>query len=262
MDTQKNLLDLFSQYFELILADTPERLEKCYRLRYEVYCKEALIPGFNAENYPDELEYDQYDKQSLHCLLMHKPTGHTAGTVRIILHTSEGQFKFPLEKATGLEIFPHALIGEVSRLIIAPEFRGRRGETGQPHGIAQELQELEDFTKKDGRRNPLTKWDGLDLRRSTPRRRFPHTVLGLVMGLVQMSFEHNLRYWYAGMELACARFLRSFGIDFAPISPIIDYYGPCKGYFCYIPAILEHVYRTDRQIWELLTKNGIFSQSS
>lgn len=259
MDTQKNLLDLFNQYFELILADTPERLEKCYRLRYEVYCKEALIPGFDAENYSDELEYDQYDKQSLHCLLMHKPTGRIAGTVRIILHDSEDHFKFPLEKATGLEIFPHTLIGEVSRLILAPEFRGRKGETGQPYGIAQEL---EYFTKKDGRRDSLAKWDGLDLRQSTPRRRFPHTILGLIMGLVQMSFEHNLRYWYAGMELACARFLRSFGIDFAPISSIIDYYGPCKGYFCYIPAILENVYRTDLQTWELLTKNGTFFQPS
>lgn len=258
MDTQSSLIDLFNEYFEVVRVDTPEKLQECCRLRYEVYCKEALIPGFDANDYPDGLERDQYDERSVHCLLVHNSTGRIAGTVRVILHDSKDQFKFPLEKVTGLEIFPHNRIGEVSRLILAPEFRGRKGESRQPQGIAQEP---EYSAPKNGRRDPQAKWNGPDLRKSIPRRRFPHTVLGLITGLVQMSVEHNLNYWYAGMEPACARLLRSFGINFAPISPIIDYYGPCKGYFCYIPEILENVYRTDQQIWGLLTQNGTFSQS-
>lgn len=256
MDTQNNLFDAFNQYFDLVLANTPESLKTCYRLRYDVYCKEAAIPGFNAENYPDGLEQDQYDERSLHCLLIHRPTERVAGTVRLVLHALDNHFTFPIEKATRLEVLPRHRIGEVSRLIVAPDFRMRKGETRQLQGVAPEL---EDSAHKNGRRDPHAKWNGPDLRNAVPRRRFPHPVLGLVMGLVQMSFEENLSYLYAGMEPACARFLRSFGIDFAPISPIIDFYGPCKGYLCYIPAILENVYQTDPQIWKVVTRNGMFS---
>lgn len=251
---QHDLIDLFHQYFEVIRADTPEKLRKCFRLRYEVYCKEALIPGFDASDYPDGLERDQYDEQSVHCLLLHRPTGCVAGTVRIILPNLKSQnFKFPLEKVAGIEILPRTRIGEISRLILAPEFRSRKGEDRQPQGMTENP---EHALQRNERRNLHAKWEGPDLRRDTPRRIFPHAALGLFVAIMRMSIEENLNYLYAGMEPVCGRFLRSFGIDLTFISPIVDYYGPCKSYFGYIPAILENVYRTNRQVWTLLTNNG------
>lgn len=258
MDAQIGLVDLFNEYFEVVRADTSEKLLECYRLRYEVYCKEALIPGFNTDDYPDGIEFDQYDERSDHCLLMHKPTGCVAGTVRIILPSLKNKdFRFPLEKVAGIEILPRIRIGEISRLILAPEFRSRRGEDRQPQGVVTE--NLEYALQRNGRRNLHTQWEGPDPRRNTPRRIFPHAALGLFVAIMQMSFEKNLSYWYAGMEPVCWRFLRSFGIDFTPISPIVDYYGPCKSYFGYIPAILENIYRMNRQVWVLLTDNGALS---
>jgi hypothetical protein len=99
LKTRNSLVDLFNKYFEVVPADTPEKLLQAYRLRYEVYCKEALIPGFHPENYPEGLEYDQYDERSVHSLLMHKPSGLIAGTVRIILPDQDKlDTKFPVEK--------------------------------------------------------------------------------------------------------------------------------------------------------------------
>ena len=96
---RNSLIDLFNKYFEVVSVDTPEKLMQVYRLRYEVYCKEALIPGFHPEDYPEGLEYDQYDERSVHSLLMHKPSGLIAGTVRIILPDQDKpDTKFPLEK--------------------------------------------------------------------------------------------------------------------------------------------------------------------
>lgn len=265
LDTQSSLIDLFNEYFEVVRADTPEKLRECCRLRYEVYCKEALIPGFDASNYPKGLEYDQYDEQSVHYLLIHKPKDIVAGTVRLILAPQgKPDQKFPLEKFAGdmfyadivsFDNLPREHLGEISRLILAPEFRARRGEDLRPHGVAEDP---EHSTQQDRRHQSSTVLNGPDLRKKTPRRVFPHAILGLFVAIVRMSVEHNLTYWYGGMEPACARFLRSFGINFTPISPIVDYYGPCKSYLGYIPDIMENIYQSNQQVWTLLTDNGKF----
>lgn len=253
MDNQDDLITLFNDYFTVVMADSADIAEECYRLRYRVYCEEALIPGFDAKNYPERLERDYYDHRAVQCLLLHKPTGRTAGTVRIILPDAhDADLQFPLEKATGICILPHQRIGEISRLILAPEFRSRRGERRQPQGAVED----EENTVINDRRKTTEALDSIDLRAKVPRRRFPHAIFGLFVGIMRMSTQHELHYWYGGMEPVCARFLRSFGIDFAVISPLLDYFGPCKGYFCYIPGVLENIKRVNEPMWHLLTDNG------
>lgn len=262
---QHDLIGLFNQYFEVVRADTKEKEEECFRLRYEVYCKEALIPGFDANDYPNGLERDQYDERSVHCLLVHKPTGSTAGTVRIILPDSKNsQEKFPVEKIAGNFFFrdlvsedniPRSQIGEISRLILAPEFRARKGENQKPYGFSENSDLA---SQQSGRRHFDASRRGDDRRSSVPRRIFPHAVLGLFVAIVRMSLEHNLSYWYGGMEPVCARFLQSFGVDFTPISPVVDYHGLRRSYFGYIPNIMENIYRVNSEVWMLLTNNGTF----
>lgn len=100
--TRNSLVDLFNEYFEVVPADTPEKLRESYRLRYEVYYKEGLFPGMNADDCPEELEYDQYDERSVHCLLIHKPSGAIAGTVRLIPTDHQNpEAKLPLETIAG-----------------------------------------------------------------------------------------------------------------------------------------------------------------
>ncbi len=263
LDTQSNLIDLFNKYFEVVPADTPEKLRESYRLRYEVYYKEGLFPGMNVDDCPEELEYDQYDEQSAHCLLMHKPSGVIAGTVRVIPTDRQNpDARLPLEIIAGDLFFPDAIphenisrahLGEISRFILAPRFRARRGENRQPYGIPEDPDNS--FQKNEWCQSSVS-WQSLDCRGNAQRRSFLHAILGLFVAIVRMSVEQNLTFWYCNMNPVCARLLRSFGIDFKPITPVIDYHGPRQGHFGYIPDIMENIYRTKSQIWTLLTNNG------
>lgn len=265
LDTQNNLLDLFNEYFEVVAADTPDRLRECYRLRYEVYYEEGLFPGMNPDDCPDKLEQDEYDRRSKHCLVIYKPKKMIAGTVRLILADQQNpNAKFPLETIAGefffQDVVSHAniqrsCVGEISRLILAPEFRTRKGENHRPSGTP-------DHTKihfiKNGSDQSNTPQNNLVDYGNTQRRKFPHTVIGLFVGIARLSFESNVTYWYSNMDPSCARFLHSFGIKFMPISPVIDFHGPRQGYFGSFMEIAENVYRSNPQIWALLTNNGLY----
>lgn len=268
MTIKQELMDLFEQYFEVVHARTPEQLRECYRLRYEVYCKEGLIPGFHAEDYPEGLEYDQYDERSAHSLLVHKQTGHIAGTVRVILPDyAEPEAQFPLEKFAGasfyadglaLERLPRTRLGEISRLILTPQFRGRRGERQHPYGLPDDLEPL---LQSDDRRKASPSGIDSERRRNARRRVFPHTVLGLLVAVAQISVRYRLAYLYMGMEPSCARLLQGFGVCFTPISPLIDYYGPCRSYLGSVSEIEDSTHQTNPEIWKLLTNDGALQPS-
>lgn len=249
LQTHNSLISYFNKYFEIISADTPERLLQTYRLRYEVYCKEGLIPGFDSVDYPVGLECDEYDEHSVHSLLMHKPSGLIAGTVRIILPDQDKiDTKLPLEKFAGdsfyteiesLKGLSRKHLGEISRLILAPGFRRRRGENWHSH---------------DSTDTPIA-----DYNRSInfERRIFPLPVLGLFVSVVRMSIVHGLKYWYVGMDHRLEKLCHNLGINFRPISPILDYYGPCRGYLGYIPDIMKSIYCTNMSLWALLANDGM-----
>lgn len=265
MEIQHNLIDFFSQYFEVVPADTPQKLQQCYRLRYEVYYKEGILPGNNLEDYPDGLEYDEYDRRSVQCLLIHKPKQRIVGTVRIILADPDQQDnKFPLETVAGdlliSDVISHnkiqrSQIGEVSRLIIAPEFRARKGEDQRPYGVPDDFENS--LQKNERRCRSDFRSQRPNQRGEVPRRMFPHAVIGLFVAVMRMSDEHNLTCWFGAMEPVCARFLRSFGIHFEPVSPILDYHGRRQGYIGFIPDIIKDIYRVNPQLGTLLTENNI-----
>ena len=262
--THNSLISIFNKYFEIVPAVTPEKLVQAYRIRYEVYCKEGLIPGFYPEDYPDGLEYDQYDERSVHSLLMHKPSGLIAGAVRIILpDQNKIDAKFPLEKFASNSLYTEIKslkslsrihVGEISRLILTPEFRKYWREDGQKYIMEEEFEYL--FQPENQIKTNTSNTD-LYYYKNFKRQTASYPIFGLFVAIVQMSIKHNLKYWYAGMEPGLAKFCRIFGIDFTPISPIVDYYGPCRSYLGYIPDIMKSIYCTNMPLWALLTNDGV-----
>ena len=154
MSLPHNLFTHFRQYFEILRADTTDLLEQAFRLRYQVYCQEGLLPGYNPLDYPDGLERDIYDYEhrSAHCLLRHRPTGTNAGTVRLVLHADRVRpdAPFPIEEsrlrststrdyfAQGPLCQPTSALFQSSRFILARRFRSRRGEHQWPDGLVEE----------------------------------------------------------------------------------------------------------------------------
>ena len=128
-----HLITDFLRYFDLKLAIRPEERAAAYRLRYQVYCLEQSFEP--AERFPDEQEVDEFDRHSLHCLIIHRATGIAAGCVRVVNGGASGLL--PLEMhcpgSVNEEIFQaHAIqreaMCEISRLAVSSHFRRRSSD--------------------------------------------------------------------------------------------------------------------------------------
>ena len=152
---------------------------------------------------------------------------------------------FPIEVAAGEHIdrdylskfcASRATIAECSRFIVARRFRSRRGEQQWPDGLAEE---------------------GPDASRGSGERRvLAHPVLGLIKAAMIMCWEQQVHYLYTAMEPRLDRRLRQFGLELRPVSPLIEYHGPVRAHWGFVPEFLAHVHELRPEVWCLLTENG------
>lgn len=232
----------FNEYFEIIHVDSSELLRDVFRLRYQVLCIEQRAPGFESSHYPMGLESDDYDRHSSHILLRHRLSGEFIGTARLILPDPLNPEKlFPTEQNTWLDPalinsrkLPRQNTGEISRLFVVRRFKRRRGEL--PHACQNET----------GGETPIP----------IKRRRFPHPVLALAVGIISMSIEHNVTHWFSVMEPALNRLLSLYGLQLDPVGPITDHHGLRRPYYVDLIKMLDRMYENHNEFWELVTNYG------
>ena len=175
----ESLITSFDKYFEIVPVVSDDQLHQALWLRYQVYCVET---GFeNVDEHPDGMEQDEFDRRSVHSLLIHRQSGLVAGTVRLVLPNPENLNElFPMEKGCGSLIKRpimgpnRAQLGEISRFCISRDFKRRVAEAGTLWGNDQNNVLLVDKT--------------------TQRRIIPHISLGLIAAAIRMSFEHKIHY--------------------------------------------------------------------
>lgn len=207
--TESPLAPLFERYFRVVCANTGEMLEKVYQLRHLVYCEELHYEAQRAS----QLEHDEYDKRSIHCLLYHRASQTYVGCIRLILADGqEPDVPFPFEQACGTSLqwdfdgsagTARRKYGEISRLAITANFRRRRGEASAPDGGSESF----------------------DAGTEDERRLFPSVALGLYAAIIAMGLNQGLDGVFAMMEPRLARQLRRFGILFQQIGPEIEHRG-------------------------------------
>lgn len=213
------------RYFAFACVDGSDEIAECYRLRYEVFCVErGLLP---MEAYPDRLESDAYDAQSLHFMASHLH-GEPAGTARLVLNGPLGLPLVPhcsLESNYGFLADPrHPLsprYAEISRLAVSREFRRRREDSvygGPPR-----------TNPKDG--GPRF------LHATPPPPDVPEMVSGIFRLIYQESKRRGVTHWVAAMERSLQVMLKRMGFPFQPIGPEVDYYGPVRPYMAEIAAL-------------------------
>ena len=133
-----SLADTFQQYFHVDYATSNAQKQDVFKIRYNVYCEEFQFEKTDA--FPDEIEFDEFDHQSRHCLVTHKATHKPAGCVRLVpTYSNEVRDPLPLEKfcassldralLDGLHLERNTLC-EISRLAVDGTFRKRPGEEG------------------------------------------------------------------------------------------------------------------------------------
>jgi N-acyl-L-homoserine lactone synthetase len=108
--------------FRIEVADTPEKREAAFRLRYQVYCTER---GY--ESCEGRLETDRFDESSGHALLTQLSTGRVVGTVRLVAPLAIGAAtpEVPMQHVCppgAFRALPRT-IGEISRFAISKELR-------------------------------------------------------------------------------------------------------------------------------------------
>ena len=109
--------------FQIEIANTPESLKAVFQLRYQVYCKEKNFESGKQ----NQLEQDQFDRQSIHILIRQQHTQALVATMRLILADDPHQpFHFESLSHQTFELIhekPRNHYGEISRLAIASDFR-------------------------------------------------------------------------------------------------------------------------------------------
>ena len=149
---QASVAETFSKYFDVSIAATKAQRNAVFSIRYRVYCDEF---GFESvEEFPDQIEFDEYDPQSTHCLITHRPTGKPAGCVRMVpTYSNEIRDPLPFEKycASSLDREfltqlspPRETMCEISRLAVDRDFRKRAGERRNRCGVTEEFQSSEE----------------------------------------------------------------------------------------------------------------------
>lgn len=241
----ESLYDAYNRYFKVIRADTPELQDEVHRLRYQVYCVEHQFE--NADDFPDGMERDKYDEHSVHSLLIHKPSGAIAGSVRLVLPvTNRSDAGLPIGEVCREaalyddSLFRREYAAEVSRFAIAKTFRRRIGEQGSPCGVTEESLRAIDVAAE----------------LNNDRRVAHHLTLGLISSLVEMSVEHGISVWCSVMERALLRLLTRVGIHFTNLGPLIEYHGKRQPCYSDLHELLERVKQERPDVWEILTERG------
>ncbi len=242
------VVDLFDNYFELMPASNEHLKLEVYKLRYQVYCLETGFESpekcqtaFDTEGRRVYYEIDEFDVRSSHYLIRHRASRLYAATTRLILPDKDNiDAPFPIEIYCDLSEAivrseARCKVGEISRYAISKEFKKRAGESGTLAGVSRNI-EMYDIPHE--------------------QRVLPHLSMALFAGLVIMSRENGILYWYAVMEPALLRLMHRYGIHFKVIGPVVDYHGTRVPCVITVDEMLVNVKKCNYPIWELITGGG------
>ena len=213
----------FAQYFELSLALTPAERAAVYQVRYRVYCEEFGYEPIEA--FLDRQETDEFDDQSMHCLVTHKQSGRPAGCVRLVL--VEGDDRLPMEVHSGDAIDAafmrqfdkqRSSVAEISRLAVDGDFRRRRGEKATQFGARDA------FIFSDAE-----------------RRTFPLIALALFLASAAVADIRSRRNVFAIMEPFLPRMLARTGVEFQRVGQDFEFRGVRAPYYACVDDLVRNV---------------------
>jgi N-acyl amino acid synthase of PEP-CTERM/exosortase system len=212
----------FQQYFKILFANTPELLERVFRLRYDVYCKEFQYE--EEENCPDGIERDQFDDHALQVLALHRESHISAGCVRMVAPPiDKPDFLLPMELHCSHSFnhperhpqkVPRELIAEISRLAVHTAFRRRLGEQESPFGALSRPNEQE-------------------------KRTFPLISLALLAGTTALLAVSGRQHMFVMVEPRFARRMHALGFPFVQIGEPMEYHGMRAAYHMTVDECLD-----------------------
>ena len=171
----------------------------------------------------NDLETDAYDRHARHVVLCLRGCGTVIGTVRMILPQAHQPSRS----------FPMQAVCDDAALSAFP---------------LRSAVEVSRFAVSKERRNISPAAANLSR-------------LALVKGLVQLSQQAGVTHWCAVMERTLLRLLRSSGIHFEAVGPLVEYHGLRQPAFCELAGMLDRMRSEQPEIWNFVTNEGEFVTS-
>ena len=224
-DDKESLAEKFLQYFQVELVTSAEDKKAVFEVRYRVYCEEF---GYESgDDFPDKAETDEYDEQSLHCLIRHRSSGRPAGCVRLVpaLNGSDGLLPFEKYCAEGIDqAFVESLnverddMAEASRLAVDGAFRRRAGESASRFGDVRVI----DCSAGE-------------------KRTFSLIAIAALMACTALADMAGRPYVFAMMEPFLPRLLKPSGVLWQKAGKPIQYHGERALYVIKPQSIIENM---------------------
>lgn len=225
----------FKKYFEILPATDEATRNQVFRVRHEVYCEDL---HFEPER-PDRREIDDYDAQSLHCLLRTSNAPHApVGCVRIVLCDPANPDKaLPFEHTCARTLdrsiidparLPRGRIAEVSRLAVRAAYRRRRGEDREPVSIHDE-----DFGTNE-------------------KPRFPYVPISLYMGAIALAHRNDIDTLFVLTEPRLANHFAKLGVDIRQIGGAVEHRGARIPSVLDVNSVIKNLRFILRPIWRVV----------
>ena len=203
-----NAHDTFDKHYEVFLADNNAGRALHYRIRYLVYCVEL---GFeDPARFPDGLEQDPWDPQSIHFLVRARATGAWIAAMRLVLPQAGS---LPVEHLCQLQgdalppILP-AQRGEISRLCIIDHVRHLEPATHTSiNPVKDSVQNINEVAPAPSARHESK------------------IILGLLRAASAFSRLHGIKYWYFITTPALARRISRLNMLLKPIGSVVQHRG-------------------------------------
>lgn len=220
----KRISKYFSNYFQPVIANNQKEVAGAHKIRHDVFCKELALFEATSSNY----ESDQYDNYSMQCLIEHQRTGAYAGTVRLIMPTSDDD-SLPIENVALASItetkylpsnFNRDEVCEISRIAIPREFRRRKMDKFK--GAANAGINEETYSEQE-------------------LRCFPLIAVGLYMSTAALALKQGKKHAFFMVEPRLAKSMRYIGIKLIKIGNEFEYVGTRAPYYINNEDFLNHI---------------------
>ena len=201
----------------LTIDSSPQLLETSYRMRYQAYCLEHRF--LCAEDYPHQLECDEFDRDSVHVGVL-DAGNELVGTARIVKPNRLG-----LPVFLHCTLFPHEttlaevgnMVVEISRVCISRRYSRRRTDQGfdRPEAVQADAHAIP-FERRQERGDVF---------------------VTLVKALYRATKRLGATHWIVAVEKPLRRRIAHYGLPFRLAGPDVDYYGSVAPYIMSIAEL-------------------------
>jgi N-acyl amino acid synthase of PEP-CTERM/exosortase system len=234
--------DAYHKTFSLVEANTEALRQKAFHLRYKVFCEEN---GYEAP--PSAcayIEHDLYDDRAVHYLLVHKLSGETAGTLRVVLPNDEKPGEsFPVQLLCDHPFLKQdsrtLTLCEISRFCMARRFR-KRPEDGQL---------LSSYSAPDIGPGKLR---GM----SFTRRVIPYAPAALLQGAFESALNARIMDCVWLVEPAHLPSLTKIGFTYRVLGPRVEYAGGLQPIIFNIKHVLDNMHLKNKACWDVVSDSG------